>query len=190
MDASVDALAVQESSETGGRASLGLMAVIILTMRVRREDAPAVVDVVSSLGGQARHVDEPDAPTALVIGESLILDDGVQAAEHDLVERLETTLRRQNITADILGHGVHDSSFTTSRFTVRAIGAGEEDEEPLVIFAEDRAEFIERLTALRTLFRDEPGPPADLAGYEVTVEGLAASEPDVQRPPFRASSSD
>ncbi len=158
------------------------MATILLTVLVDRADADATLEVGARLGCGARVIGDPDRAEPIVLLESLVVEDDKRAAEA-LRANVERTLDGEGIGHRVLGCVVTDSGMTTSVFTVRPLRA-EGASEPLTIRANDRAEFESRLSALRLLFHGEAWPGPGLDGYEVTVEGLAAGDPDVQEPPF------
>ncbi|AZH79309.1 hypothetical protein CSX12_13075 [Microbacterium sp. Y-01] len=160
------------------------MATIFLSVRVALDDVDEMLDVASGLGYEARPIGGRRGST-LVLFETMTVDEatGEGAAEQQVRERVAAALAEHDIEHEVIGSGADASSITKSLFTIRPIGATDET-NTLEIRADNRAEFEQRLAAVRSLFSREPWPSQDLVGYEVTVEGLAAGDPDVQRPPF------
>ena len=160
------------------------MATIFLTVRVALDDVDKVLRVASGLGYEARPIGGRRRST-LVLFETMTIDEATDegAAEQRVRHRVATALAEHGLQHDLIGSGTDASSITKSLFTIRPIGATDEIDS-LEIRANNRAEFEQRLAAVRSLFSGDPWPSQDLVGYEVTVDGLAAGDPDVQHLPF------
>lgn len=160
------------------------MATIFLTVRVALDDVDEVLRVASGLGYEARPIGGRRGST-LVLFETMTIDEATDegAAEQQVRQRIAAALAEHDLEHELIGSGADASSITKSLFTIRPIGAIDETDS-LEIRADNRAEFEQRLAAVRSLFGGEPWPSQDLVGYEVTVEGLAAGDSDVQHLPF------
>jgi hypothetical protein len=162
------------------------MAMIFLSLQVAPADADAALDITSDLGYEARLIRDIGDDNALVLVQTLTIDDvalSANAAEQEVRDRVASALKEHGIEHRLIGSGADESSITRSLFTIRPLGAPEHV-STLQIRAGNRAEFEDRLASLNHLLKDEDWPPRDLVGFEVVVEGLAAGDPDVQEPPF------
>ncbi len=160
------------------------MVTLLLTAQLSPHDAGEAVSIADRLGYQARQIGGQNS--GLILVEAMIIDEDADiAVQQEQVRTAVTTgLTQHGIPHQVVGIGADESSVTKSTFTIRRIG-DVEGENDLTIRADDRGEFEQRLTALHDLLGAEDWPPQDLAGCEVTVEGLAAGDADVQQPPYR-----
>lgn len=173
----------------GNRSILTGMATILLTVQTSPRDVDDAVSAAAALGYEARPVGGQSSNLILIeamtIDEDADTQDAATTALQEQVRRAVTTaLTEHGIQHQLIGIGADSSSITKSTFTIKRTGAVDGAND-LEIRADGRKEFEQRLAALHHLLGAEDWPPQDLTGYEVIVEGLAAADPDVQKPPFR-----
>lgn len=158
---------------------------ILLTAKMLPDDADEAVSVAATLGYEARPIGGVIGTDILVLFETLTIDEGSDgdANQEQFRQHITTVLTEHGIQHQVVSVAVDDSSMTKSTFTIRPIGVVDADAE-LEVRADNRRDFEQRLAALRHMFHGEEWPPPGLDGYEVSVEGLAAGDPDLQQPPF------
>lgn len=161
------------------------MVTILLTAKVSPDDVDDAVKVAANLGYEARPIGGVVGTEALVLFETLALDEETdnQALQEQVSQQITAALTEHGVPHQLVGVASDNSSITKSTFTIRPIGATD-SESDLEIRANNRREFEQRLGTLHYLFGGEEWPPQDLNGHQVIVEGLAAGDPDVQQPPF------
>lgn len=168
----------------GNRSILAGMATILLTVQTSPDDVDNAVSVAAALGYEARPIGGQSSNLILVEAMTVDEDAATAVLQEQVRQAVTNALTEHGVQHQLIGIGADSSSITKSTFTIKRTGAVDGAND-LEIRADGRKEFEQRLAALHHLLGAEDWPPQDLNGHEVIVEGLAAGDPDLQKPPFR-----